>query len=147
MTQFNCNHCNKQYKTKNRLSDHLFKVHSIDARKPRIAVYDCGICNSTFKQCSSVIRHLRDNHNSTKPMKCPHCAVVHGSRHNLEKRVELVHDPTQLKTKIENNKPIQFQAEQHATKNFFKSYRLNIQKQLDILAVMESFQNNIQAFL
>ena len=144
---FNCNKCSKRYTTRQTLNDHLKKEHSIDARKAKSATYECGSWSSTFSQCQSTFRHLRENHSSKKPSKCIHCPIVFVDQNSLKDHILRKHDIIQPKfdaSKIDN---IEFQSEQHATKKFFQFCRMDIHKQLYLLDVMESCRVEIESFL
>ena len=144
---FNCNKCSKRYTTRQTWNDHLKREHSIDARKAKSANYECRSCSSTFSQCQSTFRHLRENHSSKKPSKCIYCPIVFVDQNNLKDHILRKHDIIQPKLEASKIDNIEFQSEQHATKKFFQSYRMEIHKQLDLLDVMESCRIEIESFL
>ena len=119
---FNCNKCSKRYTTRQTLNDLLKREHSIDARKPKSTKYDCGHCSSTFNQCSSAFRHLREMHHSKKPSKCLYCPKIFAEHNSLPEHVSRKHDITLPKFDPEDVPNIQFQTQRHAKKKFFQSY-------------------------
>ena len=145
--QFNCNHCPKQYAKKQNLSDHMWQAHGTDVRKKRLPNYECGLCQETFTQSSSVFRHIRGIHVFSAPTKCLYCTSVFGNQDMLKQHIAVKHNPIRQLHTLEDTCKLQSQKEQHATKKCFQSYRLNIIQQLDLLALMDSLKKEIQSFL
>ena len=145
--EFGCSFCPKRYANKQKLNDHLMKTHQVNGRKTRTANYDCIICSSSFNQCSSVFRHIRDIHKCVSPLKCVYCPRVFGCRETLTQHVDVNHNLIRKENKTDGGDEIQFVTQQHATKKFFQSYRIDIRQQLGLTSVMECFRSKIQSFM
>ena len=133
--EFSCSRCPKKYTTKRRLNDHLLKIHDIVMRKT--ASYSCGNCPNEFKRCDTVLRHLREFHNSTKPKKCVYCNIF------LEiSAIYKIMSQSVMTYAIIGpvSSQLKFTTEQQATKNFFQSYRIKFQDQIDLFAIMEDYK-------
>ena len=113
------------------------KSHGVNSQKNRTANYDCGLCLSTFKRSSSVFLHLREIHNCKYPLKCVFCCSVFSDRESQQQHISKTHDLTRFSNSAVEEKPIDFQAKQHAIKKFFQSYRMSVNEQMDLLALME----------
>ena len=104
--EFGCSFCPKRYAKKQKLNDHLMKTHQVNGRKTGTANYDCGICSSSFNQCSSVFRHVRDIHKCVSPLKCVYCPRVFGCRDTLTQHVDVNHNLIQKENKIDGGDEI-----------------------------------------
>ena len=96
-------------------------------------------------RCDTVLRHLRVSHNSTEPRKCVYCDIVFGKLYELQSHVTEQHD-IRNPNSTSQAKELTFSCEQHATKNFFQPYRMNIREQLDLLSLIKSLKEEIIDF-
>ena len=144
--KFSCNLCPKSYTKKQKLNDHLLQNHQINARKRKIAEYNCGSCSQTFTECKNELHHLRWNHRSTKPAKCLYCHTFFAETKHLQSHISGDHK-IRGNSKEYSSFQLHFTTEQYATKTFFQSYRVKIREQLDLMTYMELNKSNIQLFV
>jgi len=96
-----CNYCQKGYRSKASLSEHIRNLHreplSFHQKKihPKIdgPPYTCDECRTTFKNSSSLRAHLRNVH-SGKRHSCPECKTTCSTKQNLARHIKLVHGKT-----------------------------------------------------
>ena len=122
---------------------YLLKIHDIVTTKS--ASYSCGRCPKKCNRSDTVLRHLREFHNSTKPKKCLFCIIVFGNLSDVQDHVTERHDK-RINVFGLISSQLKLTTKQHVIKNFFQSYRMKFQDQLDLFAIMEVYKNDIQTF-
>jgi len=75
-TEFDCPHCEKTFKRKATLDDHI--NYHITSRP-----FLCSECGASFKYRQSYSRHLKDMHTNTGQHPCEHCGKVFKRKTNL----------------------------------------------------------------
>ncbi|XP_067123573.1 LOW QUALITY PROTEIN: zinc finger protein 271-like, partial [Centruroides vittatus] len=79
--KFSCEHCKKNFKTKQNLQRHE-KIHT--GEKP----YSCDECKKNFTQKSDLIKHLRV-HTGEKPYSCGECKKKFSEKGSLIKHLRI----------------------------------------------------------
>ncbi|XP_059157359.1 zinc finger protein 780B-like [Physella acuta] len=74
--KFKCKICNKSWKLKKDLNNHM-KSH------PSAKKYACSVCNTSFQTKSTLSQHM-STHVDSKPYPCPECNVIFQSTADLK---------------------------------------------------------------
>ena len=77
---FHCSICDKRFVSKGNHSKHLRKKHC-----------QCSICNQTFSNDETLLRHVQITHSKPKPYECTHCTSKFTCRGNLNKHLRIIH--------------------------------------------------------
>lgn len=62
---FECHHCPKKFKDRDRVATHLKAVHFSNRRDPNRPRHSCDICGKTYSELSSMRKHKRFVHSET----------------------------------------------------------------------------------
>ncbi|CAH1791513.1 unnamed protein product, partial [Owenia fusiformis] len=63
-------------------------------------VYNCDVCSATFKAALTLRKHLMNNHNFERPLKCMYCEKRSLNFKKLSNHVLRQHKPCQMKCEI-----------------------------------------------
>ena len=76
---FSCTECDKLLPSKRALNDHRRKKHQ-SGTNSAIKTFLCGDCDSWFTTTSNLLRHIRNQHDSSNPYRCFSCPTYFGKR-------------------------------------------------------------------
>ena len=144
MKTFNCDECSKKYNKKQKLLQHMEKEHSTKYEKT--ASYECGICGSKFTASRNVIRQLKTVHGCQTYTKCKHCTQIYGDTSSCARHEDDAHNthteaPEKVKSKIEQQKA------KHAIEQFFQSFRLQADNQIDVFNFVTGHMEDLKLFV
>lgn len=77
---FLCHLCDKSYSRKNKLKQHLAKIHEV-FKMPRLSIqaeFECSKCQKTYKSQENFDKHLREH--DPRPFPCIFCADSFAAR-------------------------------------------------------------------
>jgi len=81
---FNCDSCDKTFKTSKNLKEHIYKMHTAK-------LMECDFCDKTFKRTSHLKLHLKKIHKNSTDHTCQICNRSFGVRQSLDKHMSYVH--------------------------------------------------------
>ncbi|KAH8858345.1 Zinc finger protein 182 [Schistosoma japonicum] len=90
--KFACDHCEKKFKTKSYLSEHVKVIHEGLG-------FQCHYCNKVFTQRHTLIIHEECVHKGIK-ISCNHCNKKFASRWYLKEHITIVHEGNLLKCEL-----------------------------------------------
>jgi hypothetical protein len=88
---YECKYCNKEYKSRNALNQHLYK-HT------KKIMYKCNLCEYTTLTYSSLYNH-KEYHHSGKVYKCFECGITTHNSSGLKRHIEAIHEKIHEKKK------------------------------------------------
>jgi KRAB domain-containing zinc finger protein len=74
---FNCDHCDKKFRSTPHLSRHQ-TVHN------KLRAFKCTLCCKTYTQKAYLHTHVRSVHKNLKPFRCDHCDKGFTSKKGLQ---------------------------------------------------------------
>ena len=92
---FPCCECDKLLSSKRALNDHKRKKHNFEAID-LAKVFKCGHCEVSFTKSCNLVRHLRNQHNSSGNYRCFSCPTYFGSLSTLTQHQEQYHSDVSL---------------------------------------------------
>ena len=92
---FPCCECDKLLSSKRALNDHKRKKHNFEAID-LAKVFKCGRCEVSFTKSCNLLRHLRNQHNSSGNYRCFSCPTYFGSLSTLTQHQEQYHSDVSL---------------------------------------------------
>jgi hypothetical protein len=81
---FKCDHCDKAYGTKTKLTQHVNAVHK------KITRFGCELCDYTSYTRHQLVLHL-SVHEKTKEFKCDHCDKEFSQKGSLMEHIKRLH--------------------------------------------------------
>ena len=144
MKTFNCDECSKKYSRKEKLLQHMEKEQNIKHEKT--ANYDCGICGSKFTESRSVIRYLKTVHGCQMYTNCKHCTQIFGDKYLCDKHEGDAHG-THIEIRENKKSKIEQQKAQHAMGNFFQSFRIKLDNQIDVFNFVTEHMQELKMFV
>lgn len=85
--------------------------------KPIIQETSCNICSTTFNSHYSLLQHLTNEHDATRPFKCANCKLYFSKVRTLEDHINLIHESDKFRCDYCG---IQFQKQASLTAHYKK---------------------------
>ena len=122
---------------------HIEKEHN--TKHEKTADYECGQCNKKFSQSRNLIQHLKTVHRCQTYAKCKQCTQIYGDNSSCARNEEDAHDTkTQVSEKIECSLELQ---EKQAVGNFFQSFRIQADNQIDVFTFVTEHLDDLNLFM
>lgn len=86
---FSCKQCGERLDSKKALNKHLAKEH--DEEQPRNYVCDVFDCEKAFTMRDTLLKHIKNVHQSSIKFPCTQCPTVLSSRMSLRRHIESCH--------------------------------------------------------
>ena len=83
--KFKCFYCEKSYKAKRSLLEHIQNIHQ-DVKN-----FPCDFCGKRFTQKFAMLRHIKAKHSLNGPLKCTMCLIEIKSKSFLNEHLKYVH--------------------------------------------------------
>ena len=123
---FPCSECDKLLGSKRSLQDHKRKKHNFEA-SDLAKIFKCGHCEVVLlTRSGNLLRHLRNQHNSTGSYRCFSCPTYFGNHPALNQHQELYHSDISFgRASIDVSDLLDFTSE--AVNSKYKIHRLKLE--------------------